>query len=101
MLAGIEPDGTVSTNTALEAFALVLGPVPGVRVPSGTKTPIGDGGEAIRWTLGHWNELDAAQRTAVQQALAGKPIVAAGGHGRDLPRKGPDVASVVNEMLAR
>jgi hypothetical protein len=35
----VRPDGTVSTSTALAAFALAIGPVPGARAASGPKAP--------------------------------------------------------------
>jgi hypothetical protein len=101
VLAEIPPDGQVSKQTALQAFALALGPLPGVKVPSGTHVPIRDGGEVVRWVFGHWSELSPAQQTAVQKALAGTPITDAGGHGRAFPRKASKVTTVVDEMLAR
>ena len=48
VLGQINPDGTVSAETALEAFSLAFGPLPGVTPPSGTAKPIADGTGPIR-----------------------------------------------------
>lgn len=101
VLAQVSKDGKVSKGTALQAFALALGPVPGVHAPSGARVAVPDAGEAVRWVFAHWNDLDGAQQAAVQKALAGTPIVGAGGQGQAFPRQGPNVSDVVNEMLAR
>ncbi len=62
VLNQIEPDGTVSAETALQAFSLAIGPLPGVTVPTGPAQPILSGSGAIRWLVGHWSEISAAQR---------------------------------------
>jgi hypothetical protein len=61
----VRPDGTVSTSTALAAFALAIGPVPGARLASGPKQVIPSGTLAVQWVLGHWSALTAGQRHAV------------------------------------
>ena len=61
----VRPDGTVSTSTALAAFSLAIGPVPGARPVPGTKQLIPSGTLAVQWVLGHWSELTAGQRRAV------------------------------------
>jgi hypothetical protein len=74
VLSEIRPNGTVSLATALQAFSLVVGPVPGATAP---KRPIGeimDGTFALRWILGYWDQLTPAQRAAVQSDLAGRPL---------------------------
>src|SRR6266545_4522557 len=64
-LRRVGPDGRVDLATALSAFALAIGPVPGgVPVP-GPAAAIPSGTLALRWVLGHWNELSAEQRAAV------------------------------------
>src|SRR5450756_2110555 len=51
----VRPNGTVSTSTALSAFALAIGPVPGARPVSGPKQLIPSGTLAVQWVLGHWS----------------------------------------------
>jgi len=65
----IERDGTVSLDTALAAFALLIGPLPGVETPAGDPPRISSGSGPIRWLLGHWDELSTAQRDAVEALL--------------------------------
>jgi hypothetical protein len=65
----IGPDGQVDLPTALAAFALAIGPVPGAALPAGPAEPIASGTLAVRWVLAHWAELSAEQRDAVRTAL--------------------------------
>ncbi len=74
VLDQIRPDGTVSKHTALEAFAVVYGALPGVRAPTGRRTPIPSGSLAAQWILSYWGRLSSAQRHAVQQRLAFSPM---------------------------
>jgi hypothetical protein len=60
----IRPDGTVTPETALTAFALAFGPLPGVTVPAGNGRPIADGTIALRWLVGSWTKIRADQRAA-------------------------------------
>jgi hypothetical protein len=69
-LAETNPDGTVSLATALKAFALAIGPVPGVTPPPGP-VDIVSGTIAVRRVLAHWAELSQEQRAAVRDALTG------------------------------
>jgi hypothetical protein len=69
VLDQIRPDSTVSKATALQAFALAYGPLPGVRVPSGTRTVVESGGLAAQWVLSYRSQLTAAQLRAVDRAL--------------------------------
>jgi hypothetical protein len=62
VLEQIDPDGSVTAETALEAFSLAFGPLPGVTVPVGPLVTIQSGSGAIRWLVGHWNEITDAQR---------------------------------------
>jgi hypothetical protein len=61
----IRPDGSVSTSTALAAFALAIGPVPGARATSGPAQAIASGTLAVQWVLAHWSALTPRQRDAV------------------------------------
>ena len=72
VLDQLRPDGSVTVATALAAFAVAIGPVPGGQPPAGTRGGIGSGTLAVSWVLAHWSELDAAQRSAVLTAL-GQP----------------------------
>lgn len=65
----IGPDGTVDLPTALAAFTLAVGKVPGGNPPAGPVEAIGSGTLAVSWVLSHWPELSADQRTAVLAAL--------------------------------
>ena len=58
----IGPNGVVSANTALQAFSLAFGPLPGVTVPSGPAGSIRSGSAALRWLVAHWYEITDAQR---------------------------------------
>jgi hypothetical protein len=65
----IGPDGTVDFPTALAAFALAIGPVPGAVPPAGRRDPIPSGTLAVTWVLAHWAELSPEQRDAVREDL--------------------------------
>jgi hypothetical protein len=65
----VGPDGTVSTAAALDAFALAIGPVPGVQPPPGPAEGIPSGTIAVQWVLGHWGQLTSAQQQAVRADL--------------------------------
>ena len=82
VLDQIRPDGTVSKRTALEAFAVAYGPLPGVRIPSGRKTTIPSGSLAAQWILSYWRQLTSAQRQVVQRRLAFSPTDLTGTRGR-------------------
>jgi hypothetical protein len=71
----VKADGTVSTATALSAFALAIGPVPGAQPTSGPKpTTMSDGSVAIDWVFQHWGDLSAAQQQAVFNDMGAQPI---------------------------
>ena len=72
VLDQVRPDGTFSKTTALEAFALEYGRLPGVRVPSGRQAPVEDGTSALLWALAYSSRMSAAQRRAFDR-LAGLP----------------------------
>src|SRR5258708_1004304 len=69
VLDQIQPDGTVTADTALQAFSLAFGPLPGVTVSSGPVGEIRSGTMALRWLVGHWSEITPAQRAAAVQLL--------------------------------
>jgi hypothetical protein len=85
--AGIARDGSIPLEVALQAFALAIGPLPGVEVPSGDLPPLSSGSEPIRWIIGHWEDLTAEQQAAVIAHL-GLP-------SPDDVARGQDVASLV------
>ena len=61
----VQPDGQVSLATALAAFAVAIGPVPGAVIPPGVVVPIGSGTIAVDWVLAKWGQLTLPQRQAV------------------------------------
>jgi hypothetical protein len=76
----VKADGSVDASTALTAFALAIGPVPGVTPPSGDRKDITSGTVAIRWVTRVWSKLSTAQKQAVQDALAGTAAPGSGTH---------------------
>lgn len=69
-------DGAIDRETALDAFALTIGPLPGVTPPPGTRQVFDDATGPLRWTLRHESELTAAQRQAVERYVAVVPTTA-------------------------
>jgi hypothetical protein len=69
VLARVGPDGRVSTQTALEAFALAIGPLPGVKVPSGPHGTIESGDLAVDWALALLPKLSPELRRAIDRDL--------------------------------
>jgi hypothetical protein len=69
VLDQIRPNGTVSKQTALEAFATVYGPLPGVRISAGRRAEIPSGTLAAQWVLSYSAHLTLAQRVAIQRRL--------------------------------
>lgn len=70
VLDGVDDNGSVSRKTALAAFSLVYGSLPGVRTPGGRHAPIRSGTLAALWALEHRAQMTAAQRTVVDRRLA-------------------------------
>lgn len=62
----------VTATTALEAFARLYGPVPGVAVTT-QHAGFGCGTEAVRWVAAHWSSLRPEQQAAVRSALESPP----------------------------
>ena len=73
LFAQVGPDGTVSKDVALQAFALAIAPLPGVTVPSGPAPTVSeqkDGTFAVDWLMPYYDELTSDQQKAVDGALA-------------------------------
>lgn len=86
LFSQVRPDGTVSEETALEAFALAIAPLPGVTPPAGaapTPAEQADGTFAIDWIQPYLGDLTDAQRAAVDAAEApppnAAPVISPGG----------------------
>ena len=74
VIAEIRPNGTVSMTTALQAFALTFGSLPGVQVPSGGKTsPEPSGDLAAAWVLPYLPHLSQPLQRAVYRDLGLTP----------------------------
>ncbi len=72
VLAGIGPNGEVDAATALSAFSVAVGPLPGVNLPTGappTPADIIDGAAPLRWLLRVWDQLTLEQQQAATAAL--------------------------------
>ncbi len=99
--SGITEEG-VPLDVALQAFALEVGPLPGVDTPAGGG-PVPSGTGAVRWTLGHWDELNSEQQEAVtgylhpsRSSRVGGPVLAVAGLATDT---GPDEQALL-ELIA-
>lgn len=66
---GIGPDGSITPKLALQAFAIVYGPLPGVRRPAGPAGGPPDGTSAILMVYRVWDRLSAAQHRAIDRYL--------------------------------
>ena len=74
--AQVRPDGTVSKEVALQAFALAIAPLPGVTPPGGAPTPLyerADGTFAIAWLQPYVDQLTPDQKAAIEVALTPDP----------------------------
>lgn len=89
VLGEIGPEGTAGAATALKAFALALGPLPAMRVPSGSVGQIRSGSIAIRWIVGHWAEITAEQRAAAVRLVPELGKTGSGTHNRVMPAAYP------------
>jgi hypothetical protein len=69
VLDQVRPDGTVSMTTALQAFALAYGSLPGVKVPSGSPTRILSGTLAAEWALDYLPHLSRSLQLAIERKL--------------------------------
>ena len=70
VLGQISSDGSVPKDTALDAFSLAIGPLPGVAASPGPAGVIADGSGAIRWAVRYYDQLSAEQQAAIR-AYAG------------------------------
>ncbi len=71
--SAIRPNGSVSLQTALQAFALVYGPLPGVHAPSGGRTAVPSGTLVGAWVLRYRARLSPRLRRAVDRDLGFTP----------------------------
>jgi hypothetical protein len=71
-LDDVAPDGSRSLDSALQLFAMAYGPVPGVE-DAGRGSGAVEGTLARRAVLGHYDELTAEQKIAVDAWLAPDP----------------------------
>lgn len=69
VLSQVRPDGTVSKPTALQAFALSYGSLPGVHVPSGPRGAVESGDLAGGWVLARLPRLSPRLRNAIFRGL--------------------------------
>lgn len=76
VLDQIRPDGTVSKQTALQAFALSYGPLPGVVVPSGRSTVAESGDLAGDWVLQYLPGLPRRLQLVIYRDLGLTPPAA-------------------------
>jgi hypothetical protein len=68
----------VNTTTALQAFSLAFGPLPGVALPTGQAGIIPDATGPLQWLVGHWADITPDQRAAAIQLV---PELASLDHG--------------------
>ncbi len=73
-----DDDGVVTMESALDAFVVAIGPLPGVERPEIGELEAGSGTAAVRAVLSHWDELTTEQRAAVTGYLTGDSQSAAG-----------------------
>ncbi len=69
VVEGIEQDGTVPKEVALQAFALTLGGLPDVTPPTADTIGARCGSPALRWVTPYIDTLTAEQRSAIDVAL--------------------------------
>jgi hypothetical protein len=74
VLAQIQPDGSVSKRTALQAFALGYHPLPGVTAPSGGKADMSSLTAVDGWILSYLRQLSVAQRRIVERVLGVRSV---------------------------
>jgi hypothetical protein len=82
VMAQVRPDGSVSEQTALEAFALSYGGLPGVRVPSGKRTAPVSGDLAFDWVAPYLPKLSARLQRAIDHVM-GFAASGKGAHAAD------------------
>ena len=82
VMSQVRPDGSVSEQTALEAFALSYGGLPGVHVPSGPRTTTVSGDLAFDWVAPYLPKLSARLRRAIDHVM-GFAAPGKGAHSTD------------------
>jgi hypothetical protein len=70
LMRRVNQSGRVTPHTAEQAFAMALGPLPGVKVPA-TGATLVDGTIAVRWLNSMWSRVPANVRAAALKALKG------------------------------
>jgi hypothetical protein len=73
VLDQVRPDGSVSKATALQAFALAYGGLPGVRAPSGARMRVPSGTLAGAWVLRYLPRLSSRLRRVIDRDLGFAP----------------------------
>ena len=68
-LDGIRADGSVPTSTALKAFAIGYGSIPGAKRPGKRTGRPADGTLAFQFVARSWNALTSGQRRAIERKL--------------------------------
>lgn len=74
VLDTIKDDGTFDKDTALKAYSLTVGDMPGVTPPTGPDFTVKDVSGPLRWVLGHYDELTPEQKAAVDETLKHEPM---------------------------
>lgn len=93
----VGPNGEVSQQVALDAFATFVGPIPGGDpVQPGTAEPT-SGTTAIRWLGRWWPQLTAEQREAANAALSAPTQLTQDKHREDLQSFVDQVAQDLRE----
>ncbi len=69
VLDRVGPDGAVDKDTAVAAFSLAVGELPGASLPDGPRRPVESGSLAVQWILRHWGSLTPEQQKAARAAL--------------------------------
>jgi von Willebrand factor type D domain len=71
-LDGIRPDGSITPQLALRAFAIAYGPLPGVKRPPGPLGVPDTGTDAIALVASVWERLTRAQQAAIERAVGAR-----------------------------
>lgn len=80
------PQGEVSKDMALQAFALTFEALPGVVAPDGPRDDIKSGTPALSWIRQYWSELTAEQRAVAERHMPPQ-VVPRGGSGRGVGQR--------------
>lgn len=95
-VAAFDPEAEPSVEAALRLFTLVFGPVPGAPEPPENSGASGDVTIAVRAVRGVWDQLSAAQKAVVDEALHPQnSVIHVVGEGR---RTAPPDAKLVAEI---